>query len=148
MAASKPALTDIPGLVTLLYRADWTQLCLSATLSARAERPRMTRMKPGEDGWQRAHDADEADQEDPRENWRLAAEEDDEDDEDDEDEFDVDDLMNQLEIPEGFPPEIAKILLGEVARGVAAGESITEVLDRLGADIGVGSEKSHKGRRK
>jgi hypothetical protein len=83
MAASKPALTDIPGLVTLLYRADWTQLCLSATLSARAERPRMTRMKPGEDGWQRAHDADEADQEDPRENWRLAAEED--EDEDDED---------------------------------------------------------------
>ena len=74
--------------------------------------------------------------------------EDDEDDEDDEDEFDVDDLMNQLEIPEGFPPEIAKILLGEVARGVAAGESITEVLDRLGADMGVGSEKSRKGRRK
>jgi hypothetical protein len=54
MAASKPALTDIPGLVALLYRADWTQLCLSAEISTRVKRPHMVRMKAGEDSWRLA----------------------------------------------------------------------------------------------
>jgi hypothetical protein len=70
MAASKPALTDPAGLVALLYRADWTPLCLSAEFSTWAERPRVIR-KPGEDSWRRA---DEGDEKDPRETWRLATE--------------------------------------------------------------------------
>ena len=76
MAASKPAITDIPGLVALLYRADWTQLCAAAEISTRAGRPRMTRMKHGGNGWRQPDEADYAGQQDPRENWRLAAEED------------------------------------------------------------------------
>jgi hypothetical protein len=76
MAASKPALTDIPGLVALLYRADWTQLCLSAEISSRVRRPRMVRMKAGEDSWRLADEpgADEpdaeADAEDMLPRWR------------------------------------------------------------------------------
>ena len=85
MAASKPAVTDTPALVALLYRADWTRLCAAAEISTRAGRPRMTRMKPAGHGWRRPGEADCAGQQDPRENWRLAAEEDDEADEDDED---------------------------------------------------------------
>jgi hypothetical protein len=73
MAASKPALTDTPGLVTLLYRADWSQLCLSATFSARAEQPRVIRI-PGEDSRPPAGKAAETDERDPRETWRLATE--------------------------------------------------------------------------
>ena len=73
MAASKPALTDIPGLVTFLYRADWTQLCAAATFSARAEQPRVIRI-PGEDSQQPAGQPAEGDERDPKETWRLATE--------------------------------------------------------------------------
>jgi hypothetical protein len=94
MAASKPALTDIPGLVTLLYRADWTQLCLSATFSARAENPRVIRI-PGKDGPRPAGQAAETGERDPKETWRLATEAPEVPDvyeEDDEDEDYADDL--------------------------------------------------------
>src|ERR1022692_3462206 len=94
MAASKPALTDIPGLVTLLYRADWTQLCAAATFSARAENPRVIRI-PGKDSRPPAGQAAEAGERDPKETWRLAAEAPEVPDvyeEDDEDEDYADDL--------------------------------------------------------
>lgn len=96
MAASKPALTDIPGLVTFLYRADWSQLCLSATLSARAEDPRVIRI-PGKDSWQPAGEAAETGERDPKETWRLATEAPEipdvyEEDDEDEDEDYADDL--------------------------------------------------------
>jgi hypothetical protein len=68
MAASKPALTDTAGLVALLYRADWTRLCLSAEFSRRAEWPRTVSMEPGQDNWR----PDKPDKADRRENWRLA----------------------------------------------------------------------------
>ena len=73
MAASKSAVTDTPGLVAFLYRADWTQLCAAATFSARAEDPRVIRI-PGKDGWQPAGQAAEAGERDPKETWRLATE--------------------------------------------------------------------------
>jgi hypothetical protein len=94
MAASNPALTDIPGLVTFLYRADWTQLCLSATFSARAEEPRVIRI-PGAASCPPAGQAAEADERDPKETWRLATEVPETPDvyeEDDEDEDYADDL--------------------------------------------------------
>jgi hypothetical protein len=93
MAASKSAVTDTPGLVAFLYRADWTQLCAAATFSARAEDPRVIRI-PGKDGWQPAGQAAETGERDPKETWRLATEvpeppdvyeEDDEDEDEDED---------------------------------------------------------------
>jgi outer membrane lipoprotein-sorting protein len=71
MAARNSAVTDPSWLVALLYRADWAQLCLSAEIATRVERPRMVRMKPGEDSWRLA---DEADEQDPGETWRLATE--------------------------------------------------------------------------
>jgi hypothetical protein len=73
MAASKSAVTDTPGLVTFLYRADWTQLCAAATFSARAEDPRVIRI-PGKDSKQPAGQAAEGDERDPKETWRLATE--------------------------------------------------------------------------
>jgi hypothetical protein len=94
MAASKPALTDIPGLVTLLYRADWTQLCAAATFSARAENPRVIRI-PGKDSRPPAGQAAETGERDPKETWRLATEAPEVPDvyeEDDEDEDYADDL--------------------------------------------------------
>jgi hypothetical protein len=94
MAASKPALTDTAGLVTFLYRADWTQLCLSATFSARAEEARVIRI-PGADSCPPAGRAAETDERDPKETWRLATEVPEPPDvyeEDDEDEDYADDL--------------------------------------------------------
>jgi hypothetical protein len=64
MVTSRPALTDPPGLVALLYRADWTRLCLSADVAARAETTHVTRTDDGRViRWQ-------ADQEDPSPNRR------------------------------------------------------------------------------
>ena len=73
MAASKSAVTDTPGLVAFLYRADWTQLSAAATFSARAEDPRLIRI-PGEDSRPPASQAAEGDERDPKETWRLATE--------------------------------------------------------------------------
>jgi hypothetical protein len=94
MAASKRAVTDTPGLVTFLYRADWTQLCAAATFSARAENPRVIRI-PGKDSQQPAGEAAETGERDPKETWRLATEAPEVPDvyeEDDEDEDYADDL--------------------------------------------------------
>ncbi|HEX9528228.1 MAG TPA: hypothetical protein VF951_12080, partial [Streptosporangiaceae bacterium] len=64
MVTSRPALTDPPGLVALLYRADWTRLCLSADVAARAETTHVIRTEDGRViRWQ-------ADQEDPSPNGR------------------------------------------------------------------------------
>lgn len=83
MVPSNSAFTDPSWLVPLLYRADWTQLCLSAEISTLVKLPRMVRLGPGEHGWLE-DEADEDDNvaedprgdvdEDPRETWRLATE--------------------------------------------------------------------------
>jgi hypothetical protein len=71
MATSKPAITDPSRLVALLYRADWTHLCLSAEVSTRVKRARVVPTAPG----RKSHGfAGSADQADPRETWRLATE--------------------------------------------------------------------------
>jgi hypothetical protein len=89
MVARGPALTDPSWLVPLLYRADWTQLCLSAEIGTRIERIRSVTISPGR-GFPRPDieygdpdypdDPDDPDDldgedEDPRETWRLASEE-------------------------------------------------------------------------
>ncbi len=107
MAASNPALTDLPGLVTLLYRADWRRLCLSATFSARAEQPRVIRI-PGDSSRRPAGQAAETDERDPKETWRLATEAPEAPDlyeEDDEEEDDADDL------PPHWRDSLSKVLV-------------------------------------
>jgi hypothetical protein len=51
MAASPSALTDPSSLIPLLYRADWTRLCLSAEIETRVERLRSVTISPGRDFW-------------------------------------------------------------------------------------------------
>jgi len=108
MVPSKSAITDASRLVALLYRADWTQLCLPAEFSGRAERPRLDRMKAGQQSRPRA---DEPDEESPRENWRLATEateapgdEGDEDEDDDERDHDERDYDDEPDYEEDLPP--------------------------------------------
>jgi hypothetical protein len=80
MVAGNSALTDPSWLVPLLYRVDWTQLCLSAEITTRTERIRSVTISPGRDFWRPVtedgpdyHDEDDEDG-DPRETWRLASE--------------------------------------------------------------------------
>jgi hypothetical protein len=98
MVPSKSAITDASRLVALLYRADWTQLCLSAEFSRRAERPRLDRMKAGQQSRPRANEPDE---ESPRETWRLATEAPGDEGDEDEDERDYDD---KPDYEEDLPP--------------------------------------------
>jgi outer membrane lipoprotein-sorting protein len=57
MVRSNSAFTDPSWLVPLLYRADWTRLCLSADLAARVESIRRVTISPGRDFWRPVTDA-------------------------------------------------------------------------------------------
>jgi hypothetical protein len=96
MAASSSAFTDPSRLVPLLYRADWTQLCLAAEIEARIQRLRSVMISPGQDFWRPVTEYDyldyldylddqgdqgdqgdlDRDDEDPRVTWRLASKDD------------------------------------------------------------------------
>ena len=74
MAAAHSASTDLSQLVPLLYRADWTRLCLSAEIATLVQLRRLARMGPDADSWQRAGQQDGDDEEtNPAEAWRLAS---------------------------------------------------------------------------
>jgi tetratricopeptide (TPR) repeat protein len=67
--------------------------------------------------------------------------------------FDVDDeefdeLLDELEIPDGMPPAIAKMLVGEMARAIANGESPEEFMARMSGAGPIPETRSRKGRRK
>jgi hypothetical protein len=75
MAAAHTGLTDLSQLVPLLYRADWTHLCLSAEIATLVQLPRLVRMGSDADSWQWAGQQDGDDEEaNPAEAWRLASE--------------------------------------------------------------------------
>jgi hypothetical protein len=62
-------------------------------------------------------------------------------------EFEQDEEFAGLEIPEDMPLEIAELLLQETVRAVANGESVEELLARLGGE-GLPQTRSRKSRRK
>ena len=71
------------------------------------------------------------------------------DDFDDEDAgFDEEDLVGELEVLAGMPPEIASLLLEETARAVRNGESLEQLLERLSGQSLLPEKKSRKSRRK
>jgi len=76
MAEAHSGLTDLSQLVPLLYRADWTRLCLSAEISTVAQLRGPVRMGSDADRgrWAGQQDEDDEEETNPAEAWRLASE--------------------------------------------------------------------------
>lgn len=70
-----------------------------------------------------------------------------EDGDEDEDEYDLDAILDETALPPDMPPEIAKMLLGEVQKSIQRGESLDSMLNRVfgpGAGFGGGRKKGRR----
>jgi hypothetical protein len=68
----------------------------------------------------------------------------------DDDDTDFDDILDEIPLPPGIPPEIAKMLLDEARKSAERGEPVDSMLNRLfGPEPGPGlGGRRKKGRRR
>lgn len=83
-----------------------------------------------------------------RERGEIVDDFDDLDDEIDFDEFDEEDPFGGLDLPKDMPPEIARMLTGEIVQAIARGETLDEFLARLGTGELPAESRGGKGRRR